>query len=318
MYPATLTVIPLEDKVLLPGVVMRLVLSGPEAIELTRRFFKKTEQQVIYVVCVPLHPLRSNDIADCTSQAPQVPLPQQAMTSGYDKEQQRPDQQQPQTLVTPLQLARLASFGCLAKLVRVQRSGVGIFGVYMEGIQRCELVAPVTTAPATTSSTSSLIFQVRYNQETVGDSIATGIMDAYMKLSKEFVQQMRQLQMPDSLIVQLTKMTNTLAPLALADLMISIIETSFDEKWNMLATVDPTKRITLASNLMQRQLQVLHISQHVHSTIEGKLTKQQREFYLRQQVCYKKEIQIVNVNFFTDIIHHVYPTARCHTPRTWA
>jgi ATP-dependent Lon protease len=206
------------------------------------------------------------------------------MASGYDKEQQRPDQQQPQTLVTPLQHARLASFGCLAKLVRVQRSGVGIFGVYMEGIQRCELVAPVTTT-TTTSSPSPLVFQVRYQQETIGSSIPTGLMDAYMKLSKEFVQQMRQLQMPDSLILQLTKMTNTLAPLALADLMISIIETSFNEKWNMLATTEPTKRITLASTLMQRQLQVLHISQHVHSTIEGKLTKQQREFYLRQQVC---------------------------------
>lgn len=31
-------------------------------------------------------------------------------------------------------------------------------------------------------------------------------------------------------------------------------------------------------------LQVLKISEQVHSSVEGKLTKKQREFYLRQQV----------------------------------
>lgn len=30
--------------------------------------------------------------------------------------------------------------------------------------------------------------------------------------------------------------------------------------------------------------QVLKISEQVHSSVEGKLTKKQREFYLRQQV----------------------------------
>lgn len=33
-------------------------------------------------------------------------------------------------------------------------------------------------------------------------------------------------------------------------------------------------------------LQVLKISEQVHSSVEGKLNKKQREFYLRQQVHY--------------------------------
>ncbi|KAI8329039.1 ATP-dependent protease La [Chlamydoabsidia padenii] len=275
MYPTTLTVIPLEDKVLLPGVVMRTVLRGPEAIELTRRFFKKTENQVIYVACVPLHPLQSTEVVDATSQAPQVPL--QGMASGYDNLQESPQQQQ-QPLVTPLQQVRLAAFGCLAKIVRVQRLGVGLFGVFMEGIQRCQL----EKTPVTTPSSCGLTYPVRYSNPEM--ALHSDPIVDFKKLYKEFVNQMRQLQMPDSLIHQLTKMTNTLGPLGLADMMMSIIETSFDEKLTMLVTMDPVKRITLASSLMQRQLQVLRISQQVHSTIEGKLTKQQREFYLRQQL----------------------------------
>ncbi|ORZ05996.1 ATP-dependent protease La [Absidia repens] len=268
MYPTTLTVIPLEDKVLLPGVVMRMVLRGPEATELSRRFFKKTDQQAIHVVCVPLHPIQATDITDATSQAPQ---------------------RQQDALVNPLQQARLAPFGCLSKIVRVQRSGVGVFGVFFEGIQRCRMEGPVKldstdASTASPSPSNPLMYHVRYGQDNATSSVNNSLTDGYKELCKEFVNQMRQLQMPDSLIMQLTKMTSTMTPLALADLLVSIIESSFDEKWNMLETMDPIKRIHLASSLMQRQLQVLHISQQVHSTIEGKLTKQQREFYLRQQL----------------------------------
>ncbi|KAI8096944.1 ATP-dependent protease La [Halteromyces radiatus] len=270
MYPTTLTVIPLENKVLLPGVVMRIALRGQEATELMRRFFKKTEQQVIYVVCVPLQPSKITDIDDCTSQAPHVPISPQQPPSMTNNDQQ-------DKLVSPVQQVRLPSFGCLAKIVRVQRAGVGVFGVYLEGIQRCQLVDTMI------KKDEPLMYHVKYNQD-ITSSKDNRVVEGYQTLCKTFVHKMKELQMPDSLLLQLTKMTSTMAPLALADVLVSIIETTFDEKWTMLETLDPMQRLHLASSLMQRQLQVLSISQQVHSTIEGKLTKQQREFYLRQQL----------------------------------
>ncbi|CAO3632645.1 unnamed protein product [Cunninghamella echinulata] len=181
-------------------------------------------------------------------------------------------------LVTPSQKNRLASFGCVAKIIRVQRSSSGVFGVYFEGIQRCQLVKEHT------HPSSAFMYQVKYYPQENNISNMNQIIIEYKKLCDEFILKMKELQMPDSLMTQLTKMTTTMPPLALADLLVSIIETSFDEKWIMLKTSDPVQRIRLISNWMQRQVHVLQISQQVQSTVEGKLNKQQREFYLRQQL----------------------------------
>ncbi|CAO3630117.1 unnamed protein product [Cunninghamella blakesleeana] len=293
MIPTTLTVIPLEDKVLLPHVVIRTVLTGQEATELTRRFFKKSDQESIYVVCVPLNPNKTSkellekgiveETNDYSSIAPQVPL---GNSSSEEKIQEQ--------LVTPLQKVRLANFGCAAKIIRVQRSGSGIFGVYFEGIHRCLLEKEYIPDHhfyqqqqeiiKKKELKTALMYHVKYNPQENNISNMNNVIIEYKKLCDDFLLKMKELQMPESLMSQLTKMTTTMPPLALADLLVSIIETSFDEKWVMLKTIDPVQRIRLISNWMQRQLHVLQISQQVQSTVEGKLNKQQREFYLRQQL----------------------------------
>ncbi|ORX43877.1 ATP-dependent protease La [Hesseltinella vesiculosa] len=75
-----------------------------------------------------------------------------------------------------------------------------------------------------------------------------------------------------------------MAPLALADILTTIIDTSMQEKTLMLHTTDPGKRLELVMAWLHRQLHVLRISQQVHTNMEAKLSQQQREFYLRQQL----------------------------------
>ncbi|KAI8068332.1 Lon protease C-terminal proteolytic domain-containing protein [Gongronella butleri] len=281
-YPNPLVVLPLEDKVLLPGVVVRLVLRGPEATDLCKSFFRKSETGSVHVLCVPLaaktpllqledeeeqvqgqqqkdqegENMMEND--NCGSQAPSVPLP-----ASPSKD----------PLVTPDQRARFARMGCIAKMTRVQRSGVGTFGVYLEGVQRARLGHQVHASP------------VSFHVDPVPEGVCPGhLVDGYKSQCKNFVDQMSKLNMPDPLIQQLVKLTHTLPPLALADLLTSIIDTTVQEKWLMLHTTDPGKRLELMMSWIHRQLHVLRISQQVHTNMEAKLSQQQREFYLKQQL----------------------------------
>ncbi|CAO3632062.1 unnamed protein product [Cunninghamella blakesleeana] len=95
---------------------------------------------------------------------------------------------------------------------------------------------------------------------------------------------MRELNLPDTLTTQLSKLIDNVSPLTLSDLLISVIETTLDEKLYMLSTINVKDRLVKASEWLTRQLHVLKISEQIHSSIEGKLSKKQREFYLRQQL----------------------------------
>ncbi|KAG1218790.1 hypothetical protein G6F68_021510 [Rhizopus microsporus] len=70
---------------------------------------------------------------------------------------------------------------------------------------------------------------------------------------------MKELRMPENLIQQLTKLLDSVPPPVLADLLVTVIETSFDEKLTMLATEDVKKRLEKASEWMTRQLHVSFI-----------------------------------------------------------
>jgi ATP-dependent Lon protease len=67
---------------------------------------------------------------------------------------------------------------------------------------------------------------------------------------------MKDLRMPENLIQQLTKLIDSVSPPVLADLLVSVIETSFDEKLTMLSTINLKERVEKASEYMTRQLHV--------------------------------------------------------------
>ncbi|KAI8810281.1 Lon protease C-terminal proteolytic domain-containing protein, partial [Cladochytrium replicatum] len=86
-------------------------------------------------------------------------------------------------------------------------------------------------------------------------------------------------------------MLDSTPPSQLADLFASMIDLSLEEKLNVLSTPQLSHRITRVLELLVRQIQVLKISQKLQSTVESKLGKKQREFFLRQQLdAIKKEL----------------------------
>ena len=104
------------------------------------------------------------------------------------------------------------------------------------------------------------------------------------ELSQAFIAKMKGLQLPESLLNPLHKAIQTMQVSLLVDLLVSLIETTFEERWDMLSNFDLNQRLEKACLYLTRQLHVLQISDNLGLGIDGRLSRRQREFYLRQQV----------------------------------
>ncbi|KAI9273751.1 ATP-dependent protease La [Sporodiniella umbellata] len=264
MYPNKLIIVPLENTVLLPSGVLRLSLRGKEASELVKAYFRhnsKGNLEDTYVACVPLNrPLKSVEMnTSVASQAPPVPVIPAS------------DEPEEEGLVLLKDRHRLKDYGCLARITRVQRSGANLFGVFVEGLERFK-INNIFQQSAFWMADVSYWEKVEYNDT------------EFNQLCESLVTRMRQLKLPESLLDQLSKATNAKSTPALADLVISLIETSFEEKLLMLSTPDLEPRLKTARNWIIRQLHVLQLTNTLSIGIEGSLSNKQHEFYLRQQL----------------------------------
>jgi ATP-dependent Lon protease len=298
-YPEKLVVVPLENKVLLPSVILRLLIRGKQASELTKSYFRqqanKTNKQPtndIYIACVPLRPnfeprllVQSLDNDGVGSQAPQVPLPSQQSRDilPHRNDQEEGDPNAIGGLVSMRDRHRLMDYGCLARIVRVQRSGTSLFGVFVEGVARFKVTEFTQNTPSM-AFPGCWMAHIHYTID--NDQLLTDktVIVRFKELSQIFVTKMRELQLPDTLLTQLTKVVNTMPVSSLADLLVSLIETTFEERLTILSTVQLEERLQKACEYMTRQLHVLQIQDSLGSGIDGTLSKRQREFYLRQQV----------------------------------
>ncbi|KAG6399222.1 hypothetical protein SASPL_140698 [Salvia splendens] len=71
----------------------------------------------------------------------------------------------------------------------------------------------------------------------------------------------------------------------LADIFVASFEISFEEQLSMLDSVDVKVRLSKATELVDRHLQSIRVAEKITQKVEGQLSKSQKEFLLRQQVC---------------------------------
>ncbi|CEI92209.1 Putative Lon protease homolog [Rhizopus microsporus] len=233
VLPDNLLVIPLENKVLLPSVVLKISMRGKDAVTLTRKHLRASEQRKpTYIACIPL--TSTTSVGD----EPEI--------EGF---------------IRPEDKDKLFDYGCAARILRVQRAGLGAFTMFIEGVARFKVKDIV-------AQDNTLYAKVNYiDQQDLADDDDNIIR--FKALVREFLIKMKELRMPENLIQQLTKLLDSVPPPVLADLLVTVIETSFDEKLTMLATSDVKERLEKASEWMTRQLHVLKISEQVHSSLEA-------------------------------------------------
>jgi ATP-dependent Lon protease len=78
-------------------------------------------------------------------------------------------------------------------------------------------------------------------------------------------------------------------PDTLADMITSTINSTTQEKQDILETLDIKERLKKVTQLVNYQLEILEIGNKIQSQVKGDMEKQQREYYLRQQLKAIKE-----------------------------
>jgi ATP-dependent Lon protease len=70
----------------------------------------------------------------------------------------------------------------------------------------------------------------------------------------------------------------------LADFVVSDLELSVSDRQEILETLDPLERLHKASMLLARELDVLELQNKIHSQVQSEVDKNQREYFLREQL----------------------------------
>ncbi|KAG0203053.1 hypothetical protein BGX28_004549 [Mortierella sp. GBA30] len=323
--PGIVPLLPLQDKVLLPGVVTRLQISRRDSIPLFEKILRTYDSKELNKCIIGVFPVPPTPTSIPKTPSPKATASSNASTGdsrgsddGSDSEvtssshsrkgkmnnDQYPDEDDIAAIgssagqvvpmrpghgnqsTTVLNPASIHTTGCAARLVRLERA-VGGFTVMLEGIVRLRLNKILTQVPFFEAEVTPIPDKpIDRNDQQLQDQIV-----ALRSTSKEFVSLLQTLKLPAPLLTQLQKFLENvgIVPGQVVDLLMSTIESTFEEKIMILDATDLKERIPKAVELLTRQIHVFKISQKVHDNVEGKLNKKQREFYLRQQMAAIKE-----------------------------
>ena len=78
--------------------------------------------------------------------------------------------------------------------------------------------------------------------------------------------------------------TNIKDPSKVTDLIASNLNVSLEEKQELLSTLDVQQRMQRLSAVLNREIELLELGHKIQSEVQSELSKNQKEFYLRQQM----------------------------------
>jgi ATP-dependent Lon protease len=176
-----------------------------------------------------------------------------------DVDQPRPDQ--------------LHHFGCIARVVRMLKFPDDSVRVLIQGLKRMRIVR----VEAETPYLQAQIAPVDDEQETSLELSA---------LARNAANQFQEIinlspSLPDELKVALVNIDD---PGKLADVIAANLNIPLHEKQRLLEAARVKSRLTLLTNLLNREVEVLHLGSEIQSKVNSALTKSQREYFLREQL----------------------------------
>ena len=172
----------------------------------------------------------------------------------------------------------LYEVGSAARILKVIKLGHNNYSVVLQGISRFRVLKPVSSDPY-------LVCEVeRIPEAAVGDleteALATNLKDTARKV----IQMMPNLPREASAILDTVTEEG-----ALADLVVSNLTVSTEEKQKVLEAFDINQRLRLCLHLLSRQFEVLKVRKEISSMVQEEMGRSQREYFLRQQLKAIKE-----------------------------
>src|SRR5213594_1406297 len=167
----------------------------------------------------------------------------------------------------------LYSRGTAGRILKMLKYPDGSVRILVQGLKRIEV----------TRYTQREVFlkaEVRHLQDMFVPSKDLEAIQAHMvNQFAKFVSMIPYL--PDELQVVVMNIKD---PSKVTDLIASNLNISLEEKQDLLSTLDVRGRLEKLSTILNREIELLELGHKIQSQVQSELTKNQKEFYLRQQL----------------------------------
>ncbi|NBO37711.1 endopeptidase La [bacterium] len=175
----------------------------------------------------------------------------------------------------PIRFEDLYSMGTEAKIIKVIRFPDGTAGAVVQGLRRFR-VASLSQAPG-----SPIMAVVEFpNEVTPEESLE---LSALQRGLKQLIQRAVSLSpnIPNEANIFIENVSDAQY---LADLVVPYLSIDTSEKQALLETENVVERLRRVQLYLTREIEILEMSQRIQSEIKGEVGKQQRRFYVKEQL----------------------------------
>jgi ATP-dependent Lon protease len=208
----------------------------------------------------------------------------------------------PNTSSFLLNKRRIALVGALARIVKTLKFPDGTVRVLVRGISRCRFMALVPGKPY-------LVMKVHRFPDAPDMSLETAAM--VRNATKQFQEVISFApNFPEELKIAVLNMTDNSR---ITDVIADTLNISFAEKVVLLTTLKLQDRLHFLTILLNRELEVLRLGSEIQSQVHDAMSKQQREFFLREQLKQIRE-ELGEDNRNPDVVAITERVEKAHLP----
>ncbi len=197
---------------------------------------------------------------------------------------------------------RISSVGALARIVKTLKFPDGTVRVLVRGISRCRFMGLVPGKPY-------MVMKVHRFPDAPDASLETAAM--VRNATKQFQEVISFApNFPEELKIAVLNMTDNAR---ITDVIADTLNISFAEKVVLLATLKLQDRLHFLTILLNRELEVLRLGSEIQSQVHDAMSKQQREFFLREQLKQIRE-ELGEDNRNPDVVAITERVEKAHLP----
>ena len=172
----------------------------------------------------------------------------------------------------------MASVGCSALILKMAKNEDNRSQMLVQGLSRFRITSFVQTKPYMLAEVEYFEDIERIDKET--EALMANVIKQFGRI----------VELSPGLPPEIGQMAASIKePGTLADMVTSTINSSPEEKQQILDERNANKRLKLVTKMVNHQLDILELGNKIQSQVKGDMDKRQREYYLRQQLKAIKE-----------------------------
>ena len=170
----------------------------------------------------------------------------------------------------PEEMFSIGTAASILKMVRVSERDIR---VVVQGVARIKVDRYLESDPYYVARVSHL--EEDYIEGITIEALTTNVKDVFRKVVELSP------QVPSEIMGMITNLKN---PGMLADFVVSSLNIPLEEKQQILEIIEIPARLNHVLEILNRELQVLELGQKIQSQVKEGIDKNQREYYLREQL----------------------------------